>query len=466
MEHERDAGIAQRIEADADREHGGAVERGDEILRDAVLVGDVEPAGTPGQLHDVGGAVDRLEPAAAGLGLDEAGDVLVDDRVAVAHGDRVDERLPVQQDADVVVAEHVLAPGEGQARAGDDHGLAAGAVDGGGGPGGSALQESGALRERVGEHVPQAGVQVVSGGRGGGAGSRGNHDDGRTRISGGQRGRGRRLSRPPCRTETGGVEAGECLVERHDIPLLRMVGEQDRDLGVVTEHVLGHAVEGALGTDLDEHPAARVVQRAQAGDELDRRGDLAAQQVDHRGGGIGAGGVEASRDVAHERDRRRLQVQPGEDRLERLGRGGDDLGVEGVAHRELDDLAPQGGELRHGRLHTGRRAADHRLRGGVEVGDDHVVGDLVEHRLHLVERSEDRGHQAVVAHRHGRHLVPARRHRLQRVVEGHRPGGHECRVLAEAVAHHHVRSDAVGLEQAGEGEIGGEHGRLGDLGLP
>ncbi len=45
------------------------------------------------------------------------------------------------------------------------------------------------------------------------------------------------------------------------------------------------------------------------------------------------------------------------------------------------------------------------------------------------------------------------------------PGGDERGVLAEAVAHDHVRCDAVGPEQPGERDVAGQHGRLGDLGL-
>ena len=63
------------------------------------------------------------------------------------------------------------------------------------------------------------------------------------------------------------------------------------------------------------------------------------------------------------------------------------------------------------------------------------------------------------------HLAAAGADRLERGVEGQRAGGHERAVLAEAVAHHHVGLDAVGGEQPGEGEVGGQHGRLGDLGL-
>ena len=55
--------------------------------------------------------------------------------------------------------------------------------------------------------------------------------------------------------------------------------------------------------------------------------------------------------------------------------------------------------------------------------------------------------------------------RLQGGVERQRARGHQGAVLAQAVAHHHVRAHAVRVEHPGQGQIGGQHRRLGDLGL-
>ena len=74
-------------------------------------------------------------------------------------------------------------------------------------------------------------------------------------------------------------------------------------------------------------------------------------------------------------------------------------------------------------------------------------------------------HGAVVAHRQIRHLAAPGADRLQRGVEGQRTGGDQSAVFAEAVAHHHVRAHAVRVEQAGQRQVGGQHRRLGDLGL-
>ena len=112
-----------------------------------------------------------------------------------------------------------------------------------------------------------------------------------------------------------------------------------------------------------------------------------------------------------------------------------------------------------------RRAADHGLRRAVDVGDHDVTVDRVDDALDLLERADDGGHRAVVLDLQARHLVAAGAHRFERVAEVEGVGRDQRAVLAEAVAHHHVGLDAVRGEQAGEREVGGQHGRLGDLGL-
>ena len=125
-------------------------------------------------------------------------------------------------------------------------------------------------------------------------------------------------------------------------------------------------------------------------------------------------------------------------------------------------LLGAGGERR---LDGGRGAADHRLCRGVDVGQHHVARRGIDHLLHFIERSEHRSHHAAVDHVDVGHLASASAHGLERRVEVEPAGGDERAVLAEAVADDHVGFDAVGSQQFGEGEVGGEHGRLGDLGL-
>ena len=119
MQDERDAGVAQGVDAGADGELGLPSEGGDPVGVDAELVAEVELAGPAGQLDHVGRAVDRLE-AAAGVALDEPGDVLVEHLVADPRRDHVDALLAVQDAGDVGVVEDVRRAGQAEGRARDD----------------------------------------------------------------------------------------------------------------------------------------------------------------------------------------------------------------------------------------------------------------------------------------------------------------------------------------------------------
>ena len=115
VQHERNAGVAQRVDAGADRQLGLPPEGGDPLGVDAELLAQVELAGPAGELDHVGGAVDRLE-AATGFALHQAGDVLVQDLVADPRRDDVDPLLAVQDAGDVGVVEHVRRPGQARGR--------------------------------------------------------------------------------------------------------------------------------------------------------------------------------------------------------------------------------------------------------------------------------------------------------------------------------------------------------------
>ena len=124
--------------------------------------------------------------------------------------------------------------------------------------------------------------------------------------------------------EAGCVQAAERLVERDDVPLLGVVGEEGDHLGVVPEHVVDESVEGALRSHLDEDPAPRLVEGAKPLHELDRRGDLAPEDLDHPSRYVGPHRVEAAVDVRHERQGGRLHPEPLEQPHEGLGGRGND----------------------------------------------------------------------------------------------------------------------------------------------
>ena len=137
-----------------------------------------------------------------------------------------------------------------------------------------------------------------------------------------------------------------------------------------------------------------------------------------------------------------------------------------MTHRERHHLGAVVGEDLHRLAHRIAGASDHGLLAAVDVGGDDVAVDCVEGALDVLDRGKDGSHQPTVFDVDVRHLASAACNSVQRVVVGERPCGNERAVLAEAVTHHHVRVDAVGRQQLREGEVDGQHGRLGDLRFP
>ncbi len=83
--------------------------------------------------------------------------------------------------------------------------------------------------------------------------------------------------------ETRGVQSAERQVQRCGIADPRMVGKQGNDAFAFAQHILDKAVENPLRAHLDKNARAGVVERIQPFDELDRRGDLFPEQLDHLG---------------------------------------------------------------------------------------------------------------------------------------------------------------------------------------
>ena len=265
--------------------------------------------------------------------------------------------------------------------------------------------------------------------------------------------------------ETCGVQAAQRLVERDEVALLRVVGEQRGHVVVLrAQDVLDEAVQGLLRAHLDEHACAGVVQRLHAPDELDRGGDLLAEDLDHGVDGR-VGRVELAGHVRHDRALGRLDVKATKHPLQRLGRGRHDRGVEGVADRDAGGGDAGRGERLDGPLDGLGLSADDGLAVAVDVGDDDVAVRGVDDLLDLLQRTEHSCHGAVVADVEAGHLVPTGCDSLECGGERQRAGRDQRPVLTQAVAHHHVRSHAVGVQHAGHRQVGRQYGRLSDLGL-
>ena len=151
--HQRDPGVAQRIEAGADRQTGRVVERLVAGGVDRELLDDVERRVAAGELDDLGGIVDGLEARTAGLALDQPGDVHVGHARPRRVGQRVDELLSGENSGDVGVVEGLLDPREAERGAGDDHRLG---IDASAGRGRLSPQvPAGGRRRRFGSVDPQ-----------------------------------------------------------------------------------------------------------------------------------------------------------------------------------------------------------------------------------------------------------------------------------------------------------------------
>ena len=121
---ERDAGVAQRVDAGGDRQLRLAPERREAVGVDAELLGEVERRRrAPASLITSAGSSIVWKRAAAVLALDEARDVALGDLAAHARRDHVDELLAVQQPREVAVVEDLLGAGRADRGAGDDHRL-------------------------------------------------------------------------------------------------------------------------------------------------------------------------------------------------------------------------------------------------------------------------------------------------------------------------------------------------------
>ena len=192
------------------------------------------------------------------------------------------------------------------------------------------------------------------------------------------------------------IEAAQRTVEGRKIADLRMIGEQGQDVGLPAENVIRETSQRRLGSHLDEHPRACLVQGLEPFHELHGRRDLLSENLDHVFGHVGAHRVELAIDVRDDWHLGRFDAEACELFLERLACGRDNLRVERVAYRQGDRPIASLRDRLHRSRYAGGRPADDRLSKAVDVGDDDIAPERVHDRLHFVDRRQDRSHQAVV----------------------------------------------------------------------
>ena len=362
--------------------------------------------------------------------------MLLDHRLAEAGGDQVDALLAVEDALHVALVEHPLAARKAEGGSRDDGGLAVGSAA-------VSAQDPLAALEELREEPAEL----------------------REALGRAPRRRGSGALRGSADAEARGPEPAQRMVERRLLAHLRVVGEERDHALAPAEHVFDEAMERLLGAHLDEDAGARRVECLEPLHELHGGRHLLAEQVDHLRNALGPRRVERAGRVGDERNRRRREAQAPQHGAQRLRRRCHDAGVEGVAHGERDRVHALRAERLHRALHGVARTADHRLAPAVDIRDHDVAAHRLEGAAHLLERGEDRGHPAVVRQMQVRHPPPASAHCLEGVGKGQGAGGHERAVLAEAVAHHEIRHQALGREQARERDVHGEDCGLGDLGV-
>ncbi len=462
--HQRDSGVAQRVDARADGQLGHAVERGHPVFGKTEIADDVELLRTGREFDHVGRALDVLEPALAPLRLHEPGDVLLDHLPAQLFRNRADEDVPAQHPLHVFVAEDAVHAREAEGGARDAHvdrrllRLSGPAVNRH-----PAIQE---FREQPAQFHDAARLRRRLHGRR--SARRLRRHDGRFRPQ--RRHRRRRGDDRLRRLHRGnlpdpqprGIKPAQGQVQGGRLADSRVVGEEREHPLPVAQYVLHETVEDAFGPHLHEDAGAGVIEGVESLDELDRGGDLSPQQVDHLRDHPRPHRVEFPGDVGDDGDDRGLDVHRPQDPGQAFARRGDDIGVEGVAHLQHARHVARLLERLHRLLDPGGTAADDGLLGAVDVGDDDVIVDRFEHLLDFADRAESGGHQAVVLHGAFGHFIAAGADGPEGVFEGDRPGRHQRSVLPEAVPHDHVGSDSVGADQARQGRFGGQHRRLRD----
>ena len=175
--------------------------------------------------------------------------------------------------------------------------------------------------------------------------------------------------------------------------------------------------------------------------------------------------VEIAGNVGDQRQPWRGDVHPVEHLAQRRAGRGDDAGVEGVTDRQLHGLVAALLEELDGRFDGFAFAADDGLTGAVDVGRNDIAVDLLKRRLDDLEGSQHGGHPAVVVHLDLGHFAPAPGGRFQRLGEGQDARRYQRAILAQRVAHDHIRLKAIVGQQAADGLVESQHGWLGDLRL-
>ena len=217
--------------------------------------------------------------------------------------------------------------------------------------------------------------------------------------------------------------------------------------------------EHRLRADLQQHRAAEIGQCAHTFGELDRLPRMAAPvgAVQFRASAEGRAGA-----VAHQCPLRRTELEPVRIRLEFVEDRIQQRRMEGVAGVQPVTPHTVVGQPGNRLFHVLRGSGQHGV--GAVVGGHRQTRELVGEALHPLGGGEDRGHPTAGGQTAEQAAALGQQQRAVLEAEHTRDAGR--RVLADAVAQHHVGFEAPRLPEPGQAHLHREQGGLGIAGLP
>ena len=273
--HERDAGLAQRVQAGGDRELRRDVERLDELARARRTRPPGRTTGPPASLitSAVSSIVSKRPLPSSPFTSRVTCLSAIPSRKR--SGMRSTNCSPRRMRSRVLGVHHRLsAPGQAQPGAGDDDGASGRALRSkrGGAAGCAESLRRSERCERALESIGTVSIWLTA------AGCR-CRQRARTIVAARPRATRARTTAAASRraVRRPAAEPAQRVVEGLDLARLGVVREERDDAGRSPEDVVHEALERLLGADLHERPHAFGVQRLEALDPLHRRGDLPAR---------------------------------------------------------------------------------------------------------------------------------------------------------------------------------------------
>ncbi len=181
--------------------------------------------------------------------------------------------------------------------------------------------------------------------------------------------------------DAGRVDAAQRLVEAGLAALARVVGGDDADILFILQIVGCQRTQHPFWAGFDENASTPGIQGLHTLHKLNRRCHLAGQQIQNL---FASGWIALTGHIGYDRQFGGLDVHAFDHTAQRLASRGDNAGVESVRDRDLDRLVTGLAEFDQGLIHSRGGTAQHALHRAVDVGNDDVIGDRLDHLFHHI----------------------------------------------------------------------------------